>query len=173
MKKPHSFAPLWIGLGLVAACSAVWLAGVRWNHTASAPLGFYHLLPANDLRVGDQVAICLPKAVGLFGHERGYVTRGSCPGEVSPLLKTIGGVQGHHIEVATRGVLLDGLLLQTAAPTRDGRGRSLEPVRLDRELRRGELWLVSSHERSWDSRYYGVAHQSWVLGRVEPLWTFE
>ena len=173
MMKPRSLTPLWMVLGLVAVCFACWRVGVRWNHTASAPLGFYRVRPADGLRVGDQVAICLPTGVGLFGYERGYIARGSCPGNFSPLLKAIGALEGHHIQTAERGVLLDGLVLQAAAPKSDGLGRALEPVLLDRRLGQGELWLVSGHERSWDSRYYGVAHRSWVLGRVHPLWTFE
>lgn len=176
MKIPWNTLNNWTLLSvstLFVLILAAWGVGLRVNLTESLPRGLYLFVdgPADP---GDLVAVCLTEDRARFGFERGYLPPGPCPGQVAPLLKRVAAAEGESVELRDDGVWLDGHRLQLAAPPKDSRGRSLEPLSNGLyRLQAGELWLVTDRVRSWDSRYLGPFHQTQVLGRVLALWTFE
>src|SRR5690606_18668777 len=62
-----------------------------WNATASAPIGFYTVEPAERIEVPELVAIMPPEPLAAFMVERGYVGRGV------PLLKRVLGLPGQRV----------------------------------------------------------------------------
>lgn len=73
-------AALWAAGGVVVVLAAAWRGGVRLNLTASLPAGLYLVTPGSPTR-GAIVMACLPLPVAAFARARGYVPRGSCPGD--------------------------------------------------------------------------------------------
>ena len=63
--------------GIAAASVADWPAKLIWNATASAPIGFYTVRPADALDVPELVAVMPPEPLERFMVERGYVGRTS------------------------------------------------------------------------------------------------
>ena len=68
-------------LGIAAASAVDWPLRLIWNATASAPIGFYTVEPADRIDVPDLVAIMPPEPLAAFMVERGYIALGV------PLLK--------------------------------------------------------------------------------------
>ncbi|MCP3963613.1 MAG: conjugative transfer signal peptidase TraF [bacterium] len=171
MRRPRSWAPLWVLVGAAGLGGLFVGSGLRLNWTKSLPLGLYRLAPG-ALERGALVAVCLPLEHGLEGRRRGYLLSGPCPGDASPVLKTIGATGGDVVSIRAGGVLVNGEPFQVSAPRRDLKGRRLDPLPPDDyELEPGQLWLFTSEPRSWDSRFYGPVESASVLGRVQPIWT--
>ena len=62
-------------IGIAAASVVDWPAKLIWNATASAPIGFYTVAPADALDVPELVAVMPPEPLAAFMIERGYVAR--------------------------------------------------------------------------------------------------
>ena len=77
-------------IGIAAASVVDWPAKLIWNATASAPIGFYTVAPADALDVPELVAVMPPEPLAAFMIERGYVARGV------PLLKRVLGLPGQR-----------------------------------------------------------------------------
>lgn len=152
-----------LGAALTAAVSLP--PKLLWNASASTPVGLYALHPAHDLRVGDLVAVTLPRPLADFMVGRGYIGRGV------PLLKHIAARPGQEICRAVSTVSVDGAPLGDALD-RDTLGRSLPVWQGCRRLGTDELFLMNSAVRdSFDGRYFGPIAASSVIGRATPLYT--
>ena len=171
MSRLRSWAPLWIFSAAVCLCALFAGLGFRLNLTPSLPLGLYRFVPG-PIERGTLVAACLPLELALEGRRRGYLSRGGCPGGVTPALKRVGAANGDVVVVRPDGVFVGGVMLQAAAPREDSRGHSLEPMPVgEYRLASQELWLFTTEPRSWDSRFYGPLSASTVLGCVRSVWT--
>lgn len=132
------------------------------NETLSAPRGLYVRTQA-DLVVGQRVAITQPTAA------RPYLEGlGVAPGV--PLLKRIVATEGQA--VCSRGGRLEWPGGAAAVLRRDRAGRLLPEWRGCRLLRRGELLLVGDTPLSFDSRYFGPAPATSVLGAYREVLTW-
>jgi conjugative transfer signal peptidase TraF len=69
---------------------AHWM-GWRINHTCSLPLGFWRLQALNGPILRGQIVSFCPPNASIFqeARHRGYLGRGSCPGDYEPLLKPV------------------------------------------------------------------------------------
>lgn len=156
--------------GLAALCAPVALhphVRIVYNPSDSVPRGWYRIGPAESLQVGDVVLTRLPDAAAAMAAQRGYL-----PMNV-PLLKRIGAMAPQQVCADGTTVRIDGV---TAALTRpvDGRGCPLSAWTECRRLVVGELFLLSStNPASFDSRYFGPVAATAVLGRAQPLWTWD
>lgn len=138
-----------------------------WNATASAPIGFYAIEPADQITVPELVAIMPPEPLARFMVARGYV------GDDVPLLKRVAGRPGQRVCRIGRAVTVDGVPMGDALD-RDRIGRDLPVWRGCRVIASGELFLMNGHVRdSLDGRYFGPIPASFVIGRALPLWTDE
>ena len=139
-------------MGAVVAAfipTPTWLV---WNATASAPVGFYTIAPADRLEVPELVAVMPPASIADFMVERGYVGRGV------PILKR---------------VMVDGVAVGSAL-SRDKMGRDLPVWQGCRTVAGGELFLMNWEvPDSLDGRYFGPLAASTVIGRAIPLYTDE
>jgi len=142
---------------------------IVWNATASAPLGFYRVLPAGQgpLRTGELVLVRLDASTAHLYARRGYLPVGV------PLLKRIAAASGQLICEQDGKLSIDGRHIADALPA-DGRGRPLIPWHGRRRLQDGEVFLLMADvPASLDGRYLGPTPVRSVLGRAVPLWTLK
>lgn len=138
-----------------------------WNASASVPIGFYTIAPADRLEVPDLVAVMPPESVAAFMVERGYVARDV------PLLKHVLGLPGQRLCRHGRAITVDGIELGEALE-RDSRGRDLPVWQGCRTIAEGEIFLMNLDVGdSLDGRYFGPFPASAVIGRAIPLFTDE
>ncbi|WP_415188794.1 conjugative transfer signal peptidase TraF [Rhodomicrobium sp.] len=165
----------WIGAASVSALvAAANHSGYRFNETPSVPVGIWRVLPVNGpLERGQIVSVC-PPPTGVFleAKARGYLSGGSCPGGLEPMLKPIAALEGDVVEHTGEGISVNGRLLPSSvAFPADSRGRLLPKVFAVRlVVNKGEMFLVSGHGRSFDSRYFGPLPLSVITGVAAPIW---
>lgn len=154
-------------VGIVAASAVDWPTKLIWNATASAPIGFYTIAPADRIEVPDLLAVIPPEPLADFMVERGYVARGV------PLLKRVLGLPGQRVCRAGRTITVDDVEMGEAL-AHDRIGRELPVWQGCRIVHDGELFLMNWEVRdSLDGRYFGPLPASSVIGRAAPLWTDE
>jgi conjugative transfer signal peptidase TraF len=165
-------------LYVVAGASAVFWLGpalpVRINGTTSAPLGMYSMRDARDLTRNDWVAVCLQDAIAALGRARGYLSAGTCPSGMTPILKQVVAVAGDDVELLRDVLAVNGQIVdRSQRHSVDSLGRPLEPLTFGPHIvRDGEVWVLGIHrERSWDSRYFGPVPRSSIVGIARPLLT--
>ena len=138
-----------------------------WNASASVPVGFYAVSPAERIEVPDLVAVMPPEPFASFMVERGYV------GRDVPILKHVVGLPGQRVCRDGRAVAVDAVPLGEAR-VRDSQGRDLPVWRGCRVIADGELFLMNLEAAdSLDGRYFGPFPASAVIGRATPLFTDE
>ncbi|MCP5056759.1 MAG: conjugative transfer signal peptidase TraF [bacterium] len=161
-----------VGLGLLFAANAQ-KSGVRFNWTASAPVGFYLERPLKFAR-GELILLCLPLRVETLGRRRGYLPAGTCQSGSSPALKRLIGLPGDTIALDESSLAVNGaMLLQVPIQALDSSGRPLAHARFGvRVLPPGQVWVQGLiHTRSWDSRYFGPIPIESLKASVRPLLT--
>ena len=154
-------------LGIAAASAVDWPLRLIWNATASAPIGFYTVEPADRIDVPELVAVMPPEPLADFMVERGYVGRGV------PLLKRVLGLPGQRVCRSRDLITVDGIEMGEALD-RDRLGRPLPVWHGCRVVAEDELFLMNWEVRdSLDGRYFGPLPASAVIGRAIPLFTDE
>ena len=168
MKRTVVFSCM--GIGLAALCAPVAMhlpAHIVYNPSDSVARGWYRIGPADSLYAGGIVLAWLPTDAAALAARRGYLPAGI------PLLKRIGAVAPQQVCVDGSSVRIDGVAVATAMQV-DGRGRALPVWQQCRMLASGELFLLSvTNPASFDSRYFGPVAASAVIGRAQPLWTWD
>lgn len=154
-------------LGIAAASAVDWPMKLIWNATASAPIGFYTIEPADALDVPKLVAVMPPEPLAGFMVERGYIARGV------PLLKRVLGLPGQRVCRVGRTITVNGIEMGEALE-RDSLGRHLPIWQGCRVVGDDQLFLMNWEVRdSLDGRYFGPIPAASVIGRAVPLWTDE
>lgn len=154
-------------IGIAATSVADMPTKLVWNATASAPVGFYTIEPADRIEVPELVAVRPPEPLAGFMVERGYVGRGV------PLLKRVVGLPGQQVCRTGSAITVDGVEMGDALD-RDRIGRALPVWRGCCVIADGQLFLMNWDVRdSLDGRYFGPIPASSVIGRALPLWTDE
>ena len=138
-----------------------------WNASASVPIGFYTISPADRIEVPDLVAVLPPEPIASFMVQRGYVARDV------PLLKHVLGLPGQRVCRDGRAITVDSVPLGEARD-RDSQGRDLPVWQGCRVIAEGEVFLMNLDvSDSLDGRYFGPLPASAVIGRATPLFTDE
>ena len=154
-------------IGIAAATTVETPTKLIWNATASAPIGFYTVEPADALDVPELVAVQPPEPLAAFMVGRGYVGRGV------PLLKRVLGLPGQRVCRTGRTITVDGIEMGDALD-HDRIGRELPIWQGCRVIGDGEIFLMNWDVRdSLDGRYFGPIPASSVIGRAVPFWTDE
>ncbi|NTG25908.1 conjugative transfer signal peptidase TraF [Agrobacterium rhizogenes] len=154
-------------IGIAATSASDMSTKLVWNATASAPVGFYTVEPADRITVPELVAVMPPEPLAGFMVERGYVGRGV------PLLKRVVGLPGQRVCRTGRAITVDGVDMGDALD-RDRIGRALPVWQGCRVIADGQLFLMNwDVPDSLDGRYFGPIPASSVVGRALPLWTDE
>ena len=138
-----------------------------WNASASAPIGFYAVLPVNDLQVSDLVLVMPPAALAEFLNTRRYLPKGV------PLLKRVLALGGQTICRQGLDIIAYGTSLAQARE-RDSAGRQLPVWEGCRRIADDDVFLMNWNvPDSVDSRYFGPLPRRSVVGRALPVWTDE
>ena len=138
-----------------------------WNASESVPIGLYRVEPTGKLTVTDLVVAMPPERLATFLSEGGYLPRGV------PLIKRVLALPGQTICRRGLAVSVDGIELGLARE-RDSRGRPLPNWQECRVVAKSDIFLMNWDEpASLDGRYLGPIAASSIIGRAEPLWTFE
>lgn len=133
-----------------------------------------------------QGANCLPYSVFLVDltdqkAQRGayvaFVTRQMEPFYANGTLavKEVAGIPGDRVKVSESGVVVNGKPRGSLLHLREGErlwrmGRRISEVERDEVVPLGHLWMMGTHPRSFDSRYWGYIDHEQVIGRAIPLW---
>ena len=138
-----------------------------WNASESVPVGLYRVQPARALTVTDLVVAVPPEPLATFLAEGGYLPRGV------PLIKRVLALPRQTVCRTGLAITVDGIEMGTARE-RDSRDRPLPAWQGCRIVTNGEVFLVNWDEpASLDGRYFGPIAAASIIGRAEPLWTFE
>ena len=121
------------------------------------------------------VLVCLPKAVAPLARERNYVNSGKCPANTAPVGKHVVARAGDRVMIDAAGVQVNGALLPHSAPVaRDATGALMPRAGLIAPyvLGTGEYLVLNFIASSFDSRYFGVVHDTDIVATLEPVLTF-
>jgi len=150
------------------------LRGIAKNYTItvteSLPLGIYKLYSIeNDIKIGDIVQFKPSKEILDFIYNREYLPR-----YATTLLKEVAADYSNRneIEIVNEGEVSYlyvsgknyGIILNT-----DSIGRKITPLRVKdlKPRNKDEYLLLSSHIRSYDSRYFGLVNRKDILKKAE------
>jgi conjugative transfer signal peptidase TraF len=154
-------------IGIAASSAVETPTKLIWNASASAPIGFYTIEPADRIEVPELVAVMPAEPLAGFMVDRGYVGRGV------PLLKRVVGLPGQRVCRTGSTITVDSVEIGDALD-RDRIGRDLPAWQGCRVIADGQLFLMNWDVRdSLDGRYFGPVPASSVIGRALPLWTDE
>ncbi len=174
-RSARSHCPVFIALISAACVAAAPSLRIGFNGSRSAPRGLYRVVADAPTR-GAFVIACLPASVAAFGRVRGYLGAGACPGGAQPVLKSVGALADDVVEIRPGAILVNGIQLSArSVELLDSAARPLPHVDVGvYRVADGEIWLVGlSHERSWDSRYFGPIPLAAVGSTVRPVLTVD
>jgi conjugative transfer signal peptidase TraF len=138
-----------------------------WNASESVPIGLYSVRPAGKLAVTNLVVAMPPQPLATFLAERSYLPIGV------PLIKRILALPGQSVCRSELRISVDGIEMGAALEL-DRRGRALPVWQRCQVIAEGEVFLMNWDEpESLDGRYFGPIPLSAIVGRAEPVWTFE
>ena len=89
-------------LGIAIAGFVPTAPRLLWNASASVPIGFYTVAPADRIEMPDLVAVMPPEPFASYMVDRGYVARDV------PLLKRVIGLPGDTVQLVGGQVILNG-----------------------------------------------------------------
>ena len=152
---------------VIAAMGPKQAPSLVWNASESVPVGLYRVQPTGKLTVTDLVVALPPEPLATFLAEGGYLPRGV------PLIKRVLALPGQTVCRKELAITVDGIEM---GPTRerDSRGRPLPGWQGCRVVSKDDVFLMNWDEpASLDGRYFGPIAAASIIGRAEPLWTFE
>lgn len=147
---------------------------VTFNFTPSMPIGFYYKISkAVNLKVGEDVEVCLPEKIGKVGLKRGYIDEGSCPGGFEPIVKKLIAVPGDKISLTKKSIIVNGVEYRAPYIEYDMHGNHMIAYPIKEITSTNKYWLYGANDPkySWDSRFYGGVEIQNIKGVVRPLFT--
>lgn len=141
--------------------------------TESLPLGIYKLTEAKDIKVGDIVQFSPDEEEMELIYSRRYLPR-----YAKTLLKEVAADYSNRDEIEIRENIFFKDLYKDLYVSgknygpvlkKDSSGRNIEKIDLD-ELKpknNNEYLLLSSHFKSYDSRYFGLIRREQILKKAE------
>ncbi|WP_051303374.1 signal peptidase I [Psychromonas aquimarina] len=84
--------------------------------------------------------------------------------------KYIIGVEGDTVEINAKGIFVNGLLKSTGLVLAEKLNRSIESFYTTYQIPENKFFFMGTAERSYDSRYWGLADLSQIKGEAIPLW---
>lgn len=141
-------------IGLSFLLSAPYMPKVFvYNNSPSIPRGFYFLSRSATPKIGDNIAI-------EFEENSGHL-----------ILKPVVAAFNDFVCTKNESVEINNVKINTPLKEEE-QGRTLPKAELCRALTRDEFFTISSHAKSFDSRYFGVVNRSQINGVILPLYTW-
>jgi conjugative transfer signal peptidase TraF len=170
MSNLKRFLPLIISLCVLAAFLLLFkYLSTRYliQVSGSMPKGVYKIKDDDSVSLGQIVVFNIPPSVSDLVKNRRWA-----PESVSYLLmKPVAAKAGDRVLVSEKGLFINDMY---CGPVKrfDSKGRPLPVIDGEFVLRQNELFTLSNHDNSFDSRYFGPIATSAVKGVVEPLKIF-
>jgi len=164
-KSNHKGQPSWKIMIVITAALVVglWLPG-HISVTLTPSLGyrvFFLIEPESpDFKEGDYL---------LFPKQLVYVPLQGNQPRTDKLLKKVGCAAGHRLTVNNSEYYCNENYLGRAL-IQDSQGKRLPQFIFNGLVPPGSLFMVGSHPRSYDSRYFGFIHADSVFKKAYPLW---
>jgi conjugative transfer signal peptidase TraF len=154
-----------VGATMIAFSSAAHpMPRLLWNASASVPVGFYAVHPADRLTERELLIVRPPAPVAQFMAARGYLALGV------PLIKHVAALPGQIVCRAGDTITVDGIA-EAEALDRDTRGRKLPAWQGCRTMHLREVFLMNADVTdSFDGRYFGPVPDSTIIGSATPMW---
>lgn len=89
--------------------------------------------------------------------------------KIDRLLKRVGCAPGQLLSTLNGEYACDGHFMGRAM-SRDSKGQPLPQFVFNGQVQDGNLFMIGTHPRSYDSRYFGFIHADSVLNKAYPLW---
>lgn len=155
-------------LVIIVVVGALWVAltgrfFINW--TPSIPRGIYWISPGERPGRGELVAFPIPATVRELLYERQYVPR-----SIKLLAKPVVALGGDHVCLRDRRLFINGVAVRSVLEN-DLQGRPMPLDRTCRELRHDEIFLVTEHDQSFDSRNFGPVALDSIRGTLTPVLT--
>ena len=167
-KKGRLLAVTVIVFGFVALLNTTFTPMFYYNRTASIPIGLYYKTDFDGtVKKGDIVVFDPPFDVAKFAYERDYLPVGY------PMMKKVAAIGGDEVNI-TSGTFFAAGICCGGVSSQDSDGRELKAYPYDHYIvHEDEFIAVGTHERSWDSRYYGPIPVDRIIAKVKPLYLTE
>jgi conjugative transfer signal peptidase TraF len=138
-----------------------------WNASASVPIGLCAVHRAGALHVGELLVVMPPEPLASFLDRRCYLPKGV------PLLKRVLALPGQTVCRTDQTIIVDGAAIGDALGL-DHLGRPLPVWQGCRLIAAGQVFLMNRQSLdSFDGRYFGPLPTTTIVGRADPLWTYE
>lgn len=157
-QSKYAFWLLWLTAVLVLVFWSLYDAGIRFNLTASMPIGVYKKTSSMPEQ-GNLVAVCLDNQFADMAITRNYVSPGQCPSGMQPLLKKAAALPGDVIVYDDKqGIFINNELWpHSIIQDVDSMGRVMTAVSLPHIVPENTILALSDrHDGSFDSRYFGL-----------------
>lgn len=160
--KRTLFATAAIGAAMLAVSFVPNAPRLVWNASPSVAPGLYQI--HNDPPRRGQIALVrLPPQLAALALERGYLHN------TALLLKPIAAANGDRVCHAGRNLFVRGRIVANTS-VRDALGRPLPAWHGCRVIGAHEVFLMSAHPSSFDSRYFGAIAAAAIIGTAQPIW---
>ena len=136
-----------------------------WNRTGSAPEGLY-VLSDEPITRGVWVIVSPRSSEAEWVSKRGYI------GEDWPLIKRVAALPGDEICREGNAISINHVRFAEALES-DSLGRQMPVWHSCSILAEDEVFLLNSHPRSIDGRYFGPTKVSDIGGSIRLLWTWD
>ncbi len=149
-------------------------AGFRINLTSSLPLGIWKIDKSfTRIEKGDYVWFMATKEIADFALERGYLQENiKCENNTIPLLKTVYGLPGDTYSFHENEIRINDIPVKnTKRRINDSKERPMPRI-LNGIVRKNQLFVLTMHTYSYDSRYYGPIPIKNVEGKARPIMTW-
>lgn len=133
-----------------------------WNRTGSAPEGLY-VLGDEPIRRGMWVIVSAQSSEAEWVSKRGYV------GDDWPLIKRVAALPGDEICREGDTISINHLRIAEALET-DSLGRQMPVWHGCSILGEDEVFLLNTHPRSIDGRYFGPTKIANIGGSLRLVW---
>ena len=122
-----------------------------YNATASVPVGWYLLLPPQNVARDDMVVFTVPEDMQALAVERGWLPKGT------KMLKRVGGLAGDMYGVnRSRQFYVNDVYIGQASLV-DGKGQEMPDRSCGSHMVEDNCFLpVGDNPHSFDGRYYGT-----------------
>jgi conjugative transfer signal peptidase TraF len=136
-----------------------------WNASASVPVGLYWIENRPPMR-GEIAVLKLPEWVALIASERQYLPRKVW------LLKPVAASNADVVCRFGAHVFVNGKHVAKALLV-DKNHRQMPTWRVCKILNAEQVFVLSRHRDSFDSRYFGPVDRAFVAGTAKPIMLFE
>ena len=159
--------PAVIGVGFLAVIALAFkplidpLPLLIWNASDSVPIGLY-LVERQTPKVGEIAVLKPPEWVAMIADQRRYLPRDAW------LLKPVAASNGDIVCRFGLYIFVNGKIVAIALKLNKS-DRDLPLWKGCKKLRAAEIFVLSKHRYSFDSRYFGSVDSDLVIGTAKPL----